>query len=148
MPKSARKRHVAKRSHRRPDGTFRKREATGTGPLPRGTGESGRSQALRILDDVIRQNPVQQALYNALMAEALKRPRRFWKEIVAPLIPKEALVRLESAERMPVRILLDDAEEAVSNETAEKQTRGEVLDRQEAAQIDRPGPSNNVGRSA
>ena len=80
---------------RRPDG----RLAPGANLNPHGrpTGSvGGRSRALQILDEVSNREDNAQLLAEAMDAAMKKNPLAFFLKYMAPLLPKEALLRVES----------------------------------------------------
>jgi hypothetical protein len=79
---------------------------------------SGRTQALRILDKVCKRSRNKEALFRALQTEFLDDPVRFFKTLVMPLLPKESLVKLEQASKVPVR--LTDAAPGAESEPSPK----------------------------
>ena len=63
---------------------------------PRGSC-SGRTMALRALDDMLAEDENIEMLKAALVAELHKNPMRFFKEIIMPLLPRNAVLDLGSA---------------------------------------------------
>lgn len=72
---------------------------------------SGRAQALRELDEMLLKGRSCAILSEALQDELKRDPIGFFKTIVMPLIPRESLLRLESGERLPVRICFGNGNE-------------------------------------
>lgn len=75
---------------------------------------SGRTKALLILDEVLNEAKVEEAIRNALRAAVLKSPLSFFKAIVMPLIPKENLLTMrtedDDATKHQVRIIFSSEE--------------------------------------
>lgn len=84
------------RAERNPDGTITK---AGSKALAQGNAGgnrySGRTDALRVLDSMLKEAKCQEKLKDGLRRELLKNPVGFFKQIVMPLVPKESLVRME-----------------------------------------------------
>ena len=60
----------------------------------------GRALALRLLDEILAEDEVQEHMADALRAAVMKDPLKFFKQIVMPLIPTE--VKMKIAEEGPI----------------------------------------------
>lgn len=69
---------------------------------------SGRTKALLLLDRILSKEKNLEELRRALLRHFHKNPVRFFRQFVIPLVPKEALIKLETPEKAKVRILFGD----------------------------------------
>jgi hypothetical protein len=67
---------------------------------------SGRTKALHLLDEVVGADKNLKLLRWKLNEVFKKDPVRFFERFVMPLLPKEALVKLETVEKARVRVLI------------------------------------------
>ena len=72
---------------------------------------SGRTKALGILDTILGKEKNLKKLHRALQHSFTKNPVRFFKTFVMPLLTKEQIVKLESVDKVPVRIILSAADD-------------------------------------
>lgn len=80
-------------------------------PLGRPKGVlSGRMQAVTILDRILANAKNQQIMERRLTEKLRKDPVWFFRALVIPLVPKEQVMKLETAERSPVRVTFTDEE--------------------------------------
>ena len=98
-----------KRKHRKTalvhvPGPFEKGGPGGPG-RPKGK-LGGRALALLRLDKMLARSENLDKLDGALQAEFDLDPVLFFKQIVMPLIPKNQVIKLEGAEKLPVRITM------------------------------------------
>jgi len=66
---------------------------------------SGRSKALQTLDGVLSEVESQAALREAFRQEIRDHPVRFWRQIIAPLLPKHAKLDVGPANAEEIRAL-------------------------------------------
>ena len=64
---------------------------------PVGSG-SGRTRVLSVLDQILSEADSLEAMHAAFMAEFKKSPVRFFRQIVMPLLPREAVTKLMTDE--------------------------------------------------
>jgi len=83
-----------------------------------GKGTSGRTKALKILDQMLGTEQNQTILRQAMQTAFRKNPMQFFRTIVMPLLPKEARLGLESEGR----VLWTRISEAYPAEEAEGET--------------------------
>jgi hypothetical protein len=92
--------HAAKRLERNPDGTITRASSKALAEGNKGGNRySGRTDALRVLDSMLKEAKCQEKLKTGLRKELLKNPVGFFKQIIMPLVPKESLVRMEGTMR-------------------------------------------------
>ena len=75
---------------------------------PKGRKPSGRGGALEVLDELLSQAGNVEALRADLQKRFDAGPAKFFERFVMPLLPKESLVKLETANVNPIRILGPD----------------------------------------
>ena len=71
---------------------------------PKGTG-AGRIKALATLDSVLAEPKCQERIREAMRKAILGDPLKFWKEIIAPLLPKHATLDLGVSNAEEIREL-------------------------------------------
>lgn len=74
---------------------------------PGGNRVCGRTGILRILDKVLEEEGSKEALQDALRDELNKRPIKFFKEIIMPLLPKESKVEMQAQGKIVWRSIAD-----------------------------------------
>lgn len=95
--KIRRRKSKPKPPRRGDDGTFAKKKDNR---------KSGRTHALAALDELVGSDRNRKRIMHALQAELDNDPVAFWLDFVVPLIPREALHRVESPSVVPLRIIL------------------------------------------
>lgn len=91
-------------------GHFKKGVCPNPSGRPKGS-ISGRAQAVLILDRILGLASNQKVMEQKLTARLLKDPVWFFRALVIPLVPKEQIMKLERAEKSPVRVTFEDDED-------------------------------------
>jgi len=87
------------------------RWAKGQSGNPQGRPRSGRGLALEVLDELLEDAGNLKKLRANLQEMFDTSPSLFFREYVMPLVPKESLVQLETSVAVPVRVVLEQAQE-------------------------------------
>jgi hypothetical protein len=101
------KKTTVKRRKRTPDGKFAPGVSGNPSGRPAGS-KNGRARALALLDDLMGDERNQRKLLRAFQDRFDDDPARFFLQFIAPLLPKESLVKMETHNKLPVRVLFEN----------------------------------------